>query len=151
MDFKIEPGLIYIMIPGQVRSWDYPDEIDGYAVNFSEIHFSESANAWRKLEEFPFFSWNCEKQVMQLQGESQEQIIELFEKIFGESKNLKDHAIDMIRALLFQLFISVGRIAPSAHQNPPNKSGYLVLPNFQKLLIENFAEKKLPSEYASLL
>src|SRR5450631_1856698 len=88
---------------------------------------------------------------MQLQGESQEQIIELFEKIFGESKNLKDHAIDMIAALLFQLFISVGRIAPSAHQNPPNKSGYLVPHNFQKLLIENFAEKKLPSEYASLL
>jgi AraC family transcriptional regulator, transcriptional activator of pobA len=55
VDFKIEPGLIYIMIPGQMRSWDYPDEIDGYAVNFSEIHFSESANAWRKLEEFPFF------------------------------------------------------------------------------------------------
>src|SRR5690349_17812262 len=34
--FPVKPFMIYFMIPGQVHSWDFKGEVDGYIVNFSD-------------------------------------------------------------------------------------------------------------------
>src|SRR5689334_8811255 len=34
--FPVQAGQIYFMSPGQVHSWNFEGEVDGYIINFSE-------------------------------------------------------------------------------------------------------------------
>src|SRR5690348_14401386 len=40
IEFPVEQGQVYFMIPGQVHSWDFDKKPGGYIVNFSEQYIS---------------------------------------------------------------------------------------------------------------
>ncbi|RZL42896.1 MAG: AraC family transcriptional regulator, partial [Pedobacter sp.] len=54
--FEVKPGLIYFMIPGQVHSWDFGTEPDGYIINFSQSFFNSFLLKADYLDTLPFFS-----------------------------------------------------------------------------------------------
>ena len=43
------------MIPGQVHSWQFEDNVDGYVLNFSEEFISSWLRHEGYLEQFSFF------------------------------------------------------------------------------------------------
>ncbi|MCW3120128.1 MAG: AraC family transcriptional regulator [Chitinophagaceae bacterium] len=149
--FSVKPGQIYFMNPGQVHNWNFSGHTDGYIVNFSESFFHSLFTGTHYLERFPFFGGYGEHQVIQLSREAQQEVKELFEKLLLELKHMKSHATDMIRTLLLQLFIVVSRQIESGRLKQLAKQGYTVLRNFQKFVNENYAQLKLPGEYAALL
>ncbi|MCG2612761.1 AraC family transcriptional regulator [Terrimonas sp. NA20] len=149
--FPVKPGQIYFMIPGQVHSWQFSGEVDGYIVNFSESFFDSFFKEPNYLERFPFFGGYGDDQVIHLTGHWLKEVTALFERLLNELKPVKNHATEMIRTLLLQLFITVTRQIEPTRLKQLSKPGFTTLRNFQKLVNENYIPLKLPSEYAARL
>lgn len=149
--FEVKQGLIYFMIPGQVHSWDFETEPDGYIINFSNDYLSSFLLKPDYLEKFSFFSGKPDEQVIELPVEAQQKITSIFEDILKEGQNEKPINDDLVKTLLLRLFIEVSR-ATTATQNLNNNSyNHTLLKSFQNLIETNYAEFRLPKQYAALL
>ncbi|MDB5133945.1 MAG: helix-turn-helix protein [Mucilaginibacter sp.] len=149
--FNVVPYQIYFMIPGQVHTWNFEGEVDGYVIHFSQPLFESFLLKNDYLDQFPFFSGIIDEAVINIGPQLQKQVIALFENIIAESESSARMGADMIRALLLQLFILIARTNADNKQIRPTSYNYTLLKNFQKLIEKNFALLKLPKDYASLL
>src|SRR5215210_7643932 len=75
--FKVKPFEIYFMIPGQVHSWHFEGEVDGYIINFSDTLFRSFLLNPSYLERFHFFSGVSEESVCTLAIEIQGKVTQL--------------------------------------------------------------------------
>lgn len=150
--FKVNPYQIYFMVPGQVHSWDFKGNIDGYVVNFSVPFFQEFLHRADYLEQFPFFNGTLKDKVIDIAPDHQQQIKQLFEQIILETEARKRLAKDMVRLLMLEMFILLSRLN-LLDQSVPEKSAYnyTLLKNFRQLVDNNFATLRLPREYAEQL
>ncbi|MDO1450520.1 helix-turn-helix transcriptional regulator [Rhodocytophaga aerolata] len=149
--FLVKPYQLYFMVPGQVHSWSFEGKVDGYVVNFSTQFFQSLLLKTDYLEQFPFFSGSGEDSVVDLPDNLQPIVLDLFEKLVYESEALQRLSQDMVRVLLLQLFILIGRLN---FENPTHQAtafNYTLVRKYQKLVEKNYTSLKLPKEYAELL
>jgi len=149
--FSIQPYQIYFMIPGQVHSWDFEGEMDGYIINFSPAFFNSFLINNNYLEALPFFSGDIDGAVINLSGDMQQHITALFESILKEAEHAERFGFDMIRTLMLQLFISIARLNINTPEKNISAYNYTLLKSFHKLIDQNFNTLRLPKEYAALL
>jgi len=149
--FPVIPWQIYFMAPGQVHGWNFEGRVDGYVINFSVAFFDAFLSKTNYLEQFPFFDGQPNESVINIPLALQPKVKDVFEEIVLESEHRQRLAPDMIRALMIQLFITLGRI--SLPQQPAEKQSYnhTLLKSFQKLVEQHYATVKLPKQYAELL
>jgi AraC family transcriptional activator of pobA len=154
IDFQqvpVKPNQIYFMIPGQVHNWAFKGDVDGYIINFSVPFFQSFLLKANYLEEFPFFTGIVNDAVIEIPVELQEKITGLFEELILETEERKPLDMDMVRALMLQLFISVARLGLVTVNSAIPSYNYTLLRNFQKLIEKNYTSIKLPKGYAELL
>ncbi|MDJ1467995.1 AraC family transcriptional regulator [Xanthocytophaga flava] len=152
VQFPVVPFQIYFMIPGQVHSWDFEGEMDGYVINFSSEFFQPFLKDPDYLDQFSFFKGNCENSVVSLTESERERIVTLFEHMLEESALEDKGKTDIIRTLLLELFMRVDRIVlSSTPQLSKHHSNYHTLREYQRLIDLHFATLKLPGEYVSFL
>ncbi len=108
--FPVVQGQICFISPGQVFNWEFPDEVDGYIINFSGRVFQMLLASPQYLEQFWFFGGQGKEQVVSLPDRMQLEVMRLFEEILVEFRAKKDHATDMILVLLLRIFIIVNRL-----------------------------------------
>lgn len=149
--FDVQPNLIYFMMPGQVHSWNFETEPDGYLINFSASYFSTLLIKQEYLERFSFFSGKPKDQVLILDLTTSEKIIGIFEEILKEGNNERPINDDLVRILLLQLLIEVSRTSNSQNTAETNPYNHTILKNFQHLIELNYARLRLPKQYAELL
>ena len=149
--FTVVPYQIYFMTPGQVHSWSFEGKVDGYVINFSEAFFRSFLHRSDYLEQFSFFSGNIEDQVVNIPDDLLEKVKGLFEQIIQESEQSNNLSADMVRLLLLQIFIVLGRTNFSKQPSEVFSYNYTLLKNFQKLIDQNFRTLRMPKEYAALL
>ena len=149
--FEVRKGQIYFMIPGQVHSWSFEGEADGYVVNFSDELFHSFLASDAYLEQFSFFRGIAHDSVCPLNGNSYKEVNRLFETIIGEVARNAINAVDIIRTCLVQLFITVQRANPAVAATQAPQQNQLVLSGFRKLVDTYYATKRLPKEYAAML
>lgn len=149
--FQVEPYQIYFMIPGQVHSWDFEGEVDGYVIHFSVDFFQSFLLVNDYIDQFPFFSGNIDEAVINIQPTLRQKITTLFEDIIIESENPGRMGEDLIRTLLIQVFILLARTNADSTQKQATPYNYTLLKSFQKLIEKNYKTLKLPKEYAGLL
>ncbi len=149
--FPVKPFQIYFMIPGQVHSWYFDGDVDGYIIHFNEVLFTSFLQNGHYLDRFHFFSGNTEDGVCQLPAAVHQQVVNLFESMLLEVKESKEQNLDMIRLRLLELFITVDRSCTrkKGKNIPPQK--LLLLKSYQQLIDKHFRTIKLPKEYAELL
>lgn len=148
--FEVRAGQVYFMIPGQVHSWHFEGEVDGYLVHFNAALFSEFLYDRRFLERFPFFSGHGRDGVCQLPPQRLEEAEGLFGRMLAEAAEGQDDGPDLIRLKLLELFVLVRRsCAPAQAGSPPQK--LQLLRQFQQLIDTHYRELRLPKEYAELL
>lgn len=149
--FAVVPGQIYFMKPGQVHSWSFEDEMDGYVINFSEDIFNQFLANSHYLEQFSFFRGVANECVINLEPEGYDRAKMLMSAIVTEVHHPQPMTQDAILNHLLTLFIIAQRCAtlhlPATHK-PQNQ---VLLQNFRKLVDMHFAEKRLPKDYATLL
>lgn len=149
--FKVRPFEIYFMIPGQVHSWHFEDEPDGYIINFSENIFRSFLLNPDYLERFSFFSGVSEDNVCFLPSAIHNKTIQLFEEIIAITESEKENKLDMIRLLLLQLFILIDDSGKRNTSKVIPKQKQVLLKNFRRLIDQHYKSIKLPKEYADLL
>ena len=154
IDFKeypVLPGLIYFMTPGQVHSWSFTEEVDGYIINFSEAFFSSYLSNPQYLQNFNFFAELATDTVYVLPADFREKISSLFEDILMEGKDPGAFHEDMVRIIMLNIFIQVSRAMELEHlvQNNPHNQKLLI--SFKKLIEANFMKLRFPKQYAELL
>lgn len=150
-NFAVKPFQVYFMIPGQVHSWDFEGEVDGYIINFSAALFQSFLLKATYLEELPFFSGNAQDSVIDIPKPLQEKVISLFEELIAENESVKPLGIDLVKILMLQLFIHIARLNANLQQAVAPSYNFTLLKNFQKLIEKNYTRIKLPREYAELL
>jgi AraC family transcriptional activator of pobA len=148
--FDVKPGLIYFMIPGQVHSWDFTSEPDGYLINFSTAYLN-SFLLKPDLNRFGFFSGQPELQVIELPETTQEKVTTIFEDILQEGQIEQQHTDEMVKTLLLQLFIAIGRVTKANVAPSGNVYSQTLLKSFQDLIETNYTTLRLPKQYAALL
>jgi AraC family transcriptional activator of pobA len=150
-NFPVKPYQIYFMIPGQVHSWGFEGDVDGYVINFSVPFFQSFLLQPDYLEQFPFFNGESHDQVIDIPQKLQKEVIQLFDQIVAESELPGRLALDMVRSLMLQVFINLSRLTLPQHSNNTTPYNYTLLRNFQKLIEKNYTTLKLPKDYAALL
>ncbi len=147
--FDVKPGLIYFMIPGQVHSWDFTNEPDGFIINFSLEYFSSYLLKQDYLEKFNFFLGEPDLQVIDLPIETQHLVTSIFEDILKDGQNVNPINDDLVKTLLIRLFIEVARTTNQIYHN--TSYNHTLLQNFRNLIERNYAQLRLPKQYAELL
>ncbi|MGZ3750584.1 MAG: cupin domain-containing protein, partial [Mucilaginibacter sp.] len=97
--FNVIPYQIYFMVPGQVHSWNFEGDVDGYLIHFSSSFFQSFLVKNNYLEQFPIFNGIIEDAVVNIKPEWQQKVTTLFEEIVAESENPGRMGADLIRAL----------------------------------------------------
>jgi len=150
-EFAVKPGLIYFMIPGQVHSWNFETEPDGYIINFSADYLSSFLLKPDYLENFSFFNGQPDSQVIELQTDVQDTIVSIFEDMLKEGSIEKTVNDDLVKTLLIRLFIEVARTDDALQKANHNSYNHTLLKNFRNLIEKNYAQLRLPKQYAALL
>lgn len=150
-NFPVKPNQIYFMIPGQVHSWAFEGEVDGYIINFSSTFFQSFLLRANYLEDLPFFSGITKDAVIDIPAQLQDKIINLFEDLIAESETINPLALDMVKSLMLQLFILVARLNTDVAKTDVPSYNYTLLRSFQKLIEKNYMQLRLPKQYAELL
>lgn len=151
VEFDVQPGQIYFMVPGQVHTWNFDSEPDGFIVNFSAQYISALVANPRYLEQFAFFSGIANEQVLNVPGSMQEKLVQTLEIIVEEGNATEFLSNDMARGALVQLFILVSRCMGNDNAKPKSANNAVLLRNFQKLIDQHYKEKKLTRDYAAML
>lgn len=149
-NFPVKPNQIYFMIPGQVHSWAFEGEVDGYIINFSSNFFQSFLLRANYLEDLPFFSGIIKDAVIDIPAQLQDKVINLFEDLIAENETINPLALDMVKSLMLQLFILVARLNANVSEAVPSYN-YTLLRSFQKLIEKNHMHLRLPKQYAELL
>ena len=154
IDFKkhdVKPGLIYFMIPGQVHSWDFETEPDGFIINFSADYLSSFLLKPDYLENFSFFKGSSDHQVIELTEDVQHKVINIFEDILKDGQSEIPINDDLVKTLLVKLFIEVSRAQHSKGHLTGKSYNDTILRNFTNLIEKNYATLRLPKQYAAIL
>ncbi|HEY4195555.1 MAG TPA: helix-turn-helix transcriptional regulator [Mucilaginibacter sp.] len=149
--FDVVPYQIYFMVPGQVHSWSFEGDADGYVIHFSLSFFQSFLLKNEYLDQFPFFSGFVDDAVIQIQPPLQQKIISLFEEIITESESPGRMGLDLVRSLMLQAFILLSRTNNDENKKQLSPYNHTLLKAFQKLIEKNFATLKLHRDYAELL
>ncbi len=149
--FTLTEGQIYFMIPGQVHSWQFEKNVDGFVLNFSEAFLNSFLRNDHYLEQFPFLEGIAAHSVINLDKPTTQNTIALFQKILNEDQGKEAQFRDQQRLDLLSLFIQVNRNLNIRPSGPGAKTNDLVIRNFRKLIEQHYTTLKLPKDYAALL
>lgn len=150
-NFLVKPFQIYFMVPGQVHSWHFDGEVDGYIVHFNEVLFTYFLQNNHYLERFSFFLGMAKVGVCQLPLPVHVPVTGLFETMLREIKHNQEQNLDIIRIKLLELFITVDRSCLGTKSRNVPQQKLNLLRNFQGLIEKHYRDIKLPKEYADLL
>lgn len=149
--FPVKANQMYFMIPGQVHNWDFKGPVEGYVINFSISFFQSFLLKPDLPADFIFFNGVASDSVIQLPDELESKVRLIFEEIFDESFGNRLSGHTLVRALLMQVFILVSRLNNFPSQEAVASRNHILLKNFKVLIEKNYANLKLPKEYAELL
>ena len=139
------------MIPGQVHSWSFATEPDGYIINFSTAYFNQFLSNADYFQRFSIFSGIADQQVIDLPDSTAADISSCFEEILNEGQSQGVFGDDLVRALLLQIFIKAERVNGHIIDGPLTSYNQTIFRNFQRLIAEHYRTLKLPKDYAALL
>ena len=149
--FALRPYQIYFMIPGQVHTWDFAGEVEGYVVNFTDSFFQSFLLQADYLERFPFFSGIAAEGVVDLPVPLGQEVGGTFEKLLRLYDDRVPFRLDRLRVLLLDVFMQIGQRAITRETPAMPPHHYTLLKNYQKLIEKNFLTLRRPKEYADLL
>ncbi|HNE29780.1 MAG: helix-turn-helix domain-containing protein [Saprospiraceae bacterium] len=149
--FEVKPHQIYYMAPGQVHTWQFNEDVEGYIINFNESFFTAFCHNPFFLREFPLFNTVSGSPVnildMSCCTEVEQTLATMLEE-FGRDGEFK---MDLLRGMLITVLVRLSRAAPSTFREHTSKHNVALMRQFEKMIELHFREKRLPKEYAEML
>ncbi|WP_417609928.1 AraC family transcriptional regulator [Owenweeksia hongkongensis] len=147
--FPIRPGSVFMISPGQVHSWTFTDDIDGF-IFFHSQEFFDKHYAARSIYQFPFFYSTQNSPSLQLGSKEVEKLIGYFDELLKESKNQNALAYQKLVTLVDLIYLD---LSSWYLQEPTHAAigagGYSAkLRELGRFIDENFVENKSAAFYA---
>lgn len=144
--FEVNPWQIYFMVPGQIHTWSFEGDMDGYVVNFAPDFFKTLLLRPDYIGSFSFFSGLVRDEVFTIKETERKVITDAFER-------LRDHIdeTDFVRISLLYIFHLLESQRPMVASAPGDGYNHTLLRNFLNLIESNYKTLRLPKDYAALL
>ncbi len=149
--FSVEPQQVYAMAPGQIHTWEFAPDTEGYIVNFNESFFTAICHDPHFVEGFPLFNAVSGLPVNLLDATCCGEVQALMERMLEESEQNWEYKAEILRALLLQLIVVLSRRLPRLAHPQVSRHQLHVLRQFERLIEVHFRKKRLPREYAEML
>lgn len=149
--FEVKAGQIYFMIPGQVHSWEFEGEMEGYVINFSDDLFHAFLSDQLYLERFNFLGGVTGENIIQFNAKERLEAEQLLSAVIAETQTIQPYSKDKVRLLMLSLFILAARSESSNNAGDTVKPNLQLLYKFRRLVNQHYSEYKLPKDYASML
>lgn len=144
--FEVVPWQIYFMSPGQIHTWSFEGEMDGYVVNFDRDFFKTFLLQPDYMTLFSFFSGLVQDEVFVVKEEERKVVEDVFRRLRGHV-----HDVDFARVSLLYIFHVLEQQRDRPVALPEDTYNHTLLRNFLNLIESNFRTLRLPKDYAALL
>jgi len=150
-NYDIKPGSLFMLSPGQVHSWELPDNIDGY-IFFHTKEFYNLNFTYEKVENYPFFSSLRNTPLITLNKSAFKKIEPMFKEMIREYRNNELMKFKKICSQVNILYIELSReYLPQKMIDEQNQSYLARVRQLEDLINKNFVDIKSPGKYAGLM
>jgi len=149
--YEVEPWQIYFMSPGQIHTWNFDSDVDGYIVNFEADFFQSFLLKPDYLEGFSFFAGADHANVQNLPPAVRTDVETVCKQLYAQVNEAENKNIDFQRVLLLSLLMLVEQQATTKQSQQFQTHNMVVLRNFQKLVEAHYLHKRMPKDYAEML
>jgi AraC family transcriptional regulator, transcriptional activator of pobA len=150
-NYKIGPGKVFMMMPGQVHSWEFSEDIEGY-IFFHSKDFFDLNFTFEKLARYPFFSCLRNSPQIILKKASLKTIELIYQEIVDEYDENRLLKFQKIISLVNLLYINLSRqYIPDTMNNYQHLSFLARLQELENLIDNNFKTTKYPRLYAMMM
>lgn len=139
------------MIPGQVHTWDFQGDMEGYVVNFSDSFFKSFLLQPEYLDSFSFLDQDSSNNVLTLSESIRANVCRLFEELLSQNARATAWRDDMVRVLLLQIFMIVEQSDSVDRKKNAEKGKNATVRNFIRLIDKHYDRLRLPGQYAEML
>jgi len=147
--FKIQPGSLFVLQPGQIHNWNLSDDIDGFIVIYAQevynLYFGQ-----KNIEDYPFYQSTFNKPEWQMDSDGQKQILPYFKSMIAENENQNKYGMDKMLNLLDCIHIEMARKYAVSEIHATHAYN-VKIKQFEREIERHFKSEKLPSFYASKL
>lgn len=149
--FEVFQHQVYYMAPGQIHTWEFDANTEGYLVNFNEAFFASMYHNPHYVREFPLFSNISSVSVNILDMSCCAEVEQTFAAMLEEYEKGGDYKMDMLRGLLTTILVRLSRVVPQTSKEGASKHNLVLMRQFEKLIEQHYREKRLPKEYAEMM
>lgn len=147
--YKVGPGSVFFMQPGQMHYWNLSKDIDGYVFFHSKAFFEEGFTH-TQLNEFPFYRSFKSAPLTQVNKPTLTKLVALMKEAMLENMVDKRYKIQRLRSFIHLIFTEIARVYPVTTQ-VKNRRYLEQLQMFEVLIEMHYKEHKLPTFYANKL
>lgn len=153
IDFKhypIQAQQAYFMAPGQVHTWNFKGDEQGFIVNFQSDFFQSFLLNTAYLTRFSFLSGQIDDCIIELPEAHFQLICQQLTELIRLKKD--DAAPDLLRTMLLATLLYFEQSARKLEiSTVPHTYNTTIYHNFRKLVDQEYKEIRLPKDYAELL
>jgi AraC-like DNA-binding protein len=149
VNYKIKPGSVFFLSPGQSHSWQLSSDINGF-VFFHSQQFYQQIFTSLKATHFPFFASIYATPVLNLKNKFQKKITPIFEELLQEYQENNIMKLNKISALITLIYIELSRwYVPKEIPLVLNQNYLSKLHAVEAIIEANYSTIKSPKEYAA--
>lgn len=149
--YKIKPGHVFMISPGEVHNWKLSTNIDGY-IFFHTREYFDLNFTYEKVDNFPFYCSLRNNPLIKLTKNNYIKIGNIFSELVEEYKQNEILKFQKLSSLLNVLYIALSRIYLPVKSLQSRNANYLSkLKQLDQLIDKHFKEYKLPRDYALLM
>ncbi|MBU6341680.1 MAG: helix-turn-helix domain-containing protein [Bacteroidetes bacterium] len=149
--YDVHPHQVYYMAPGQIHTWDFDEDTEGYLINFNESFFTSICHNPHFVRDFPLFNNISSLPVNTLDMSCCSEVEQTFAQMLEEFEKSAEYQMDILRGMLLVVLVRLSRVAPSTFKQGVSRHALMLMRQFEKLIEQHYREKRLPKEYAELL
>lgn len=149
-EYPIKRFACFLMLPGQVHSWSFSDDIKGFYFHFT-LEFYKSYVRERHIEKFPYLRMLTLDSYVQFDPKIEQGLEAMITDMYAEFNARKIGWEDILRNSLDSLIIRMARYSRSDVNIQGTLSTVTHIRSLQTLIERHFHELKLPSDYAKMM
>lgn len=153
IDFKtysISEDTLFFISPGQLHLFEEWENIEGFAILFTEQFFLQIFQNKNILFELSYLDNLYENPFLQLKSEDKKTLEPIVDLLYQESKSSEQNA-ETIQALLMVLLRRIQKIVAAKSNQNNSKHQIVIFKQFKNLVELNFAKNLSVADYASQL
>ena len=150
-NYVIKPGSVFMLGPGQVHTWKFSQDIDGY-IFFHSREFYDLNFTYEKVENYPFFCSLNNTPLIKLENEVLEKIKSMYREIVNEYHHNELMKFKKLASMVNVLYIELSReYLPQKMRDDQNLPYLARVRQLEDLINKNFVDIKSPGQYARLM